>query len=358
MCHLIIRLIMNTYMMSISLVKWNQSMSKPFNICNGVKQGAVLSAPLFALYIDPLLYRLRNTKQGCYIGNLCANAFAYADDIVLLSPTCMALKCLINICEEFANEYMLNFNPDKCKLLIFSSSDLNFDHVNITICNNKIENVKSEKHLGNLFQNSNTLINIDSIIKDIYVRTNVIVNKFRPISWQAKVKLFLSQCSSLYGCQIWQLEDPKLTKLYTGWRVCCRKIIGVHPQTRSYLLPNVMNSMPIDDVVMLRMILFFLNGLNHKSELISCFFKNTLLSNSSYMLVNVNTILNKYDIKYIDLLTMNKTCIRNVINNHNEGPDWRCNSIKELLFLREDHLFSELNMTEINEILNHISIFR
>ena len=76
------------------------------------------------------------------------------------------------------------------------------------------------------------------------------------------------------------------------------------------------------------------------------------------MLVNVNTILNKYDIKYIDLLTMNKTCIRNVINNHNEGPDWRCNSIKELLFLREDHLFSELNMTEINEILNHISIFR
>ena len=74
--------------------------------------------------------------------------------------------------------------------------------------------------------------------------------------------------------------------------------MGVHPQTRSYLLPNVMNTMPIDDVVMFRMILFFLNGLNHESELISCFFKNTLLSNSSYMLVNVNSILNKYGIKY------------------------------------------------------------
>ena len=88
------------------------------------------------------------------------------------------------------------------------------------------------------------------------------------------------------------------------------------------------------------------------------FFKNTLLSYSSYMLVNVNSILSKYGIKYIDLFAMNKTCIRNIINNHNEGPDWRCSSIKELLFLREDHLFSEMNRTEITEILNHISTFR
>ena len=191
------------------------------------------------------------------MGNLCANAFAYADDIVLLSPTCMALRCLISLCEEFAYEYMLTFNPDKCKLLIFSSSEFDIQNVNINICNNKIENVKSEKHLGHIFQNSNTLINIDSIIKDIHVRTNVIVNKFKPISWKSKVALFVSQCSSLYGCPLWQLEDPKINKLYTGWRICCRKILGLHPQTRSYLLPNVMDTMSINDIVMFRMLAFF-----------------------------------------------------------------------------------------------------
>ena len=305
-----------------------------------------------------MLKRLKNTKQGCHIGNLCANAFAYADDIVLLTPTCISLKILINVCELFADEYMLIFNPDKCKLLIFSTSEFNIQNVNISICNNKIENVKSEKHLGNLFQNSNTLINIDAIIKDIHTRTNVIVNNFRPISWQAKVALFKSQCSSLYGCQLWNLEDPKIDKLFTSWRVCCRKISGLNPWTRSYLLPNVMDDMPIHDIVNFRMIVFFINGLNHESDLISQFFKNTLMSNSSYMLVNINSILNRYGIRYNDLFFMNKTCIRNVINSNIDRPDWRCRSIKELLSIREGQQICELNMSEINDILIHIATFR
>ena len=184
-CPLIIRLIMNAYIMSTAVVKWNKSLSEPFGINNGVKQGAVLSAPLFAIYIDPLLQRLRTSKKGCHIGDLCANAFAYADDIVLLSPTCKALKFLVAICELFAEEYFLNFNPEKCKLLIFSCSDDNFENINITICNHRIENVKSETHLGHLFQLLNSIINFDSIINDINVRTNIIINKFRPISLQA-----------------------------------------------------------------------------------------------------------------------------------------------------------------------------
>ena len=55
---------------------------------------------------------------------------------------------------------------------------------------------------------------------------------------------------------------------------------------------------------------------------------------------------------------MNKTCIKKAINTYNESPDWRCNSIKELLSLKEGQQFCELNMTEINEILTHISTFR
>ena len=58
-CPLIIRLIMNTYIMSTAVVKWNKTLSDPFSINNGVKQGAVISAPLFAIYIDPLLHTHR-----------------------------------------------------------------------------------------------------------------------------------------------------------------------------------------------------------------------------------------------------------------------------------------------------------
>ena len=104
-CALVIRLLLKVYIFSSATVKWNNCESDSFTISNGVKQGGIISAPLFAIYIDPLLEKLNNTKEGCYIGNICANAFAYADDIVLLSPSCTALRNLINICEIYAIEY-------------------------------------------------------------------------------------------------------------------------------------------------------------------------------------------------------------------------------------------------------------
>ena len=82
-CSLVIRFIMDSYLISKSLVKWNNTKSRPFNLNNGVKQGAVLSAPLFTLYIDDLLHQLKTSRRGCHIGQMCANAFGYADDIVI-----------------------------------------------------------------------------------------------------------------------------------------------------------------------------------------------------------------------------------------------------------------------------------
>ena len=294
-CPSIIRLIMNSYIMSTAVVKWNNSTATPFKINNGVKQGGVMSAPLFALYIDPLLKKLNSSKQGCYIGHLAANAFGYADDIVLLTPSCEALKNLIKICENFAEEYKLNFNPKKCKILVYSTIKLDTGNIDIKIAGHKIEIVKSEKHLGHTFQTAHNIINLENVIKDIRIRTNVIVNKFRPVSWQAKVTLFQSQCSSLYGCHLWRLDDPSVDNLCTTWKVCSRKILGLSTQTRSYMLNQIMGTLPIKDVIMSRILNFFVSGLNHDNTIISDFFKNKLVSNSSYMLTNINAILTKFN---------------------------------------------------------------
>ena len=305
-CPSIIRLIMNSYLMSTAVVKWNNSAATPFKISNGVKQGGVISAPLFALYIDPLLKKLNSSKQGCHIGHLAANAFGYADDILLLTPLCEALKNLIKICENFAVEYKLNFNPKKCKILVYSTLKLDTGNMNIKIGGHKIEIVKSEKHLGHTFQTAHNIVNLENVIKDMRIRTNVIVNKFRPVSWQGKVTLFQSQCFSLYGCQLWRLDDPKVKTLCTTWKVCSRKILGLSAQTRSYMLHQIMDTMPILDVIMSRILNFFVNGLNHDNNIISDFFKNTLISNSSYMLTNLNTILKRYNINYVDLFNWQK----------------------------------------------------
>jgi len=42
---------------------------------------------------------------------------AYADDIVLLAPSPSAMRVL-QICDSYATEYDINFNPDNAKLLV------------------------------------------------------------------------------------------------------------------------------------------------------------------------------------------------------------------------------------------------
>ena len=109
---------------------------------------------------------------------------------------------------------------------------------------------------------------------------------------------------------------------------------------------------------MSRMLNFIVGGLNNDNELISMFFKNMLLSNTSYMLTNVNKMLKFYDIKYCDIFSLNKNKIRQIIQEKNGMEDWRCNFIKELLCIKEDPSSSILNRIEIDSILNFVSTDR
>ena len=208
---------------------------------------------------------------------------------------------------------MIKFNPEKCTLLIFSDSNFCVNDINIELSGCRLKIVKKEKHLGHVFQNSENMIDFSNVIHDIKVRTNVIVNQFRPVSWQGKVKLFLSQCSALYGCHLWNLDNSKIKELHTAWNIGCRRVLGLDNRTRTYMLGPLMKSMSIENIIMYRMICFYINGLHHTNNIVSTIFKNVLVSNTSIMQRNINTISNKLKIKHGDLLLLNKNAIKKSI---------------------------------------------
>ena len=76
------------------------------------------------------------------------------------------------------------------------------------------------------------------------------------------------------------------------------------------------------------------------------------------MLVNINLILKRYNMKYIDIFSMDKNDVKKMIKCSILEPDWRCNIIKELLCLRENQSFCNLDQAEINEMLYYISTYR
>jgi len=88
----IIRVLLGLYLNNMIRVAWNGILSDYFLAVNGVKQGGVLSAIIFSVYIDGLLVRLMKARFGCHIGSYYVGVLAYADDIVLFAPSPAAMR--------------------------------------------------------------------------------------------------------------------------------------------------------------------------------------------------------------------------------------------------------------------------
>ena len=65
------------------IVSWDGSVSTPFSVSNGVRQGGILSPVLFTVYMDILLNMLKECGVGCYWDGVFVGALEYADDILL-----------------------------------------------------------------------------------------------------------------------------------------------------------------------------------------------------------------------------------------------------------------------------------
>ena len=154
---IMIRFLMYVYEIQVATVKWNNCYSMEFNIKNGVKQGTVLSALLYCIYVDDLFRLLRNSLLGCWINGEFTGLLGYADDNMLLSPTLDGLHRMINICELYANDHNQTFstneNVNKCKTKCMAFLKKGRHLRNLTLCGHCLPMVKSIQHLGNKIEN-------------------------------------------------------------------------------------------------------------------------------------------------------------------------------------------------------------
>ena len=133
------------------------------------------------------------------------------------------------------------------------------------------------------------------------VKCNVICNEFKYLDTISRVHLFNTHCLSLYGCNLWNLKNDYMTRVNVEWRKCCRRILRLSPRTHCVLIPLLMNTPPIEDIIHQRMINFFIAGLCHSNQNVKNLFRFLLLNNHSFLKSNINWILNKNKISYLSL---------------------------------------------------------
>ena len=118
----------------------------PFIINVGVKQGGMLSAFLFSLYINDLIVECINTNIGALFKNINTCIIVYADDVILISPNDNHLQKLLNICGEFGQKWNIKFNPTKSNIVEFGRQFFNFSQFYLN--HQLIPKIDKLKYLG------------------------------------------------------------------------------------------------------------------------------------------------------------------------------------------------------------------
>ena len=144
-----------------------------------MRQGAVLSPSLFSLYIDSLLIQPEKSGYGCHINNYFYGCSAYADDIILLSPTRNGLQSMFNLCVSYFQKHNITISTNvdlaksKTKCIYFSHNKSKIMPAKIMLNETPLPWVDSWPHLGNELFNENLVIkgssNMDKDLSLIHI---------------------------------------------------------------------------------------------------------------------------------------------------------------------------------------------
>ena len=215
-CPSIVRLLFIMYCNSSMSVRWGEAISSMFSVQNGVRQGGVLSPVLYNIYTDNLLLQLKKSGLGCYIKHTFSGALGYADDLVLLSPSLYGMRAMVSICERYAHDFKILFNPNKSKLLCCNVKDTNM--IKMTLCGKPVEIVDSMQYLGNYVSRDTCDRNIESVIQDFWYKHNCMRANFNMLNSYTLNKLHSTYCMNIYGSELFNYNSKYVNKLYVAWR--------------------------------------------------------------------------------------------------------------------------------------------
>ena len=212
---------------STSRARINDSVSKEFQVNQGVAQGSPLSPLLFIVFVNSLLKKIRREKTCIHVNSLQVGALMYADDFAGICETENQLAQLIKTVEEWCKEWRLKPNVNKSAIMAIRPSRRKTDKKpKISLLNEHIPVVKNYEYLGVILNHTATWTDqIKHVAQKIkrctqalhQVYTNKILNT------ELKVRILSATAYAVlqYGSESWYATNSDLVKLEAA-----RKIIG------------------------------------------------------------------------------------------------------------------------------------
>ena len=352
-----LRLLLVMYLNQNAVVKWEGSVSDAFAIINGVKQGAVLSAVLFCIYIDDLLKEMRRNRDGCWINMEYVGIIVYADDIALLSPSIDGLQNMINTCSRYATKMNLTFStnddPRKSKTKCIAFQRKKKVVRNLQLKKKSLPWVTSVKHLGTTITNIGGCKMDQDLIqkKAMYIaKNNEIIQEFHFAHPRTKVWINNVYNSCFYGAPLWDTSSKNFEKLEKSWNVSCRQMLSLPRNTHRYFIEDLTKTHHI------------VKSLEHRFLR----FIRKIADGPKKVLRRILDVL-KYDARSVTGGNLRRIRIKTETNNENDynpydapyrripaEETWRVSLMDEVIALRTGNLSSNMTFEQLNDICEFV----
>ena len=352
-----IKLLVRMYSNQSAKVRWNNIYSQQFSISNGVKQGAVLSAILYCVYVNDLYRLLRKKKYGCWVRGEYCGVVGYSDDILLLAPSINALKEMIKTCEDYANVHNLQFsthaNPNKSKTKCIAFLRQDTDLQSIELCGNELPWVKDIKHLGSSITNDPDVMARDIMQKRAaYInRNNELRQEFYYADATSKITTNSYYNTSFYGSVLWNLFSVESLRLEKSWNISLRKMLHLPYNSHRYFMEPISNTRHILTSLYSRFVKFVEKLKLSKKTALQTMLNNTMYdcqSNTGRILRRIMLKIGKNSVNNIST-----SDIHNIVYNEiPNGSEWTIGLVKEII--SGQFVVPGFDRHEIYDILNYV----
>ena len=180
-----------------------------------------------------MINKVNKQNIGCKMGIINCNLIAYADDMVIMSPSYKGLQMLLNIVYNELDSIGLKINTNKTKCMIFRSKKKvdQYDIKPFNINGNDIDFVSTFKYLGFIInEKMNDSDDIDRAKKKFYSDFNVMIRNFHFTDKTVKIFLLKQYCIQFYGVDLWiNVENSKnaIKQFGIGYHKAIKKLLNL-----------------------------------------------------------------------------------------------------------------------------------
>ena len=237
------------------------SLSDPFPITGGLKQGCVLAPTCFSLYMaamfneippeapsidiryrmDGGLFNLNRLRARTRTSNISVREMQYADDNATPTQTADDLQRTADSYNAAYELFGMQVNSDKTKALIQSPPGQNLPNSNITVNGQPLEEVDHFSYLGSILSKTPTCEKeIENRIRaahSAFGRLSSRVFSNHALTIKTKIMVFQAVVLStlLYACETWTLYRRDIKRLEQFQLQKLRQILKLRPEDH---IPN------------------------------------------------------------------------------------------------------------------------